>query len=1121
MSRSPSIATLEDLLAESEWLTRLARRLADSEIEAEDAVQETYLSAHTAQPLRGDGLRPWLATVLRNSLRGRARSDQRRSHREEAAVDPGVELSRPDALLERAQTQHELAGLVLALREPYRRTVLQHVYSNAALADIARREGVALSTVRWRYQEALRNLRAELGERTSLGAFLGPLLVVPTQGVVMAKKSSLTWALICGLLALMTVVGAIAMRSKAGSKAQPESSLRVPMSPSGFASARASRTTTFAQPGLPRSLIAGTVFLQGKTVANARIGLIDPLGVLTDEVRSDGQGAFNLGDREAALWTVVASTPETTAAVQTIDLRAPSVRGLPVRLELRSCDSPIEGIVRDASGGRVAGAQVSKVHSNQVMGASVTSDSLGRYRLCADTSWPGRVELAVIAEGYGTARGVRFAYGGGDASWGLAPEAVVEGVVVDERGTPVSNATVWARDAEGLVHSITTSDRAGQFSLKGLPAGTLTIHGGLQDKRANATPITIESGSYTSGLAVVLSVGRSWNGIVTHDGVPVAGVPIRSTASREVLAVSQKSGLFVAEGLPNSAFDVEVGPWRLTKPTSIPAGAANLDLALEVVPSPILSGVVTQHGHPVAGAIVRVEGAHPTDEVRTEEDGTYVLRGLAPGRWLVLAQDEKGSAFGRTPEPIPIAANGTTTANVDLSFEASVTGQVTRRDETPVAGVVVELISTTRDDMGMARTNADGHFSAGMMMGAGAYAVSIRREHRASGKMRVLVPESPRVELPSHDTMLENFTIVVDDASAPLTGIVLDASGAPAADQMVRLRAESPAWATPSETMTAFDGSFTFRDIELDTPYALAIPTKSSIYVYPGEVTAGDELHVQLPEDGALRIETVGFDSAVGVEVSLLDPEHSDVRTTAQRLDGDSFACDSLMPGRYLVVAAAQGQSASQTVVVTSGQTADVRLSAKRSATVRGQVREYSSQAAITGTTCQVARLEGERVLRTGSEHSVVVDGHGRFELREVPSGNVAVWCSAIAQVTSDGISMLDLAEGDSADTEIVVARVAHSGAATLADLGATVGIPLGVSPRLTGVRSGGPADSAGFQEGDILRKVGGESVEALSPNGIRTLLMNHGAGSRVDVEAERNGTRFSTTWTLGAYSAD
>ena len=50
-------------------------------------------------------------------------------------------MSRPDALLERAQTQHELAGLVLALREPFRSTVLQHVYSDASLAEIARSEG--------------------------------------------------------------------------------------------------------------------------------------------------------------------------------------------------------------------------------------------------------------------------------------------------------------------------------------------------------------------------------------------------------------------------------------------------------------------------------------------------------------------------------------------------------------------------------------------------------------------------------------------------------------------------------------------------------------------------------------------------------------------------------------------------------------------------------------------------------------------------------------------------------------------------------------------------------------------------------------------------------------------
>src|SRR4051794_27244491 len=92
--------TLEELLGNDRWLRALARRLTGG-VDADDAVQETWLAASRKLPAPGASLRPWLATVLRNVLRMRARANGRRSERE--SIDIGGEPNVPgtDLLVER------------------------------------------------------------------------------------------------------------------------------------------------------------------------------------------------------------------------------------------------------------------------------------------------------------------------------------------------------------------------------------------------------------------------------------------------------------------------------------------------------------------------------------------------------------------------------------------------------------------------------------------------------------------------------------------------------------------------------------------------------------------------------------------------------------------------------------------------------------------------------------------------------------------------------------------------------------------------------------------------------------------------------------------------------------
>src|SRR2546421_12875536 len=65
--------TAEDLLAHAGWLHRLAARLVSS-AEADDVVQDTWVAAMRSPPSRDRPARPWLAPVMRNLARNRART---------------------------------------------------------------------------------------------------------------------------------------------------------------------------------------------------------------------------------------------------------------------------------------------------------------------------------------------------------------------------------------------------------------------------------------------------------------------------------------------------------------------------------------------------------------------------------------------------------------------------------------------------------------------------------------------------------------------------------------------------------------------------------------------------------------------------------------------------------------------------------------------------------------------------------------------------------------------------------------------------------------------------------------------------------------------------------------
>lgn len=175
------------------WAQRLARRVAAEGLAGEDALQDTWVAVLSGRAAGVRAPERWFATVLRNFARGSKRSADARRRTERGAArneGAGAASEEPNELVARAELLRRVVDAVLELDEPYRATLLAHYLDGLSAEEIARREGLAGSTVRTRLQRGLARLRQHFGTERGLFARL-PYLGLP-QLTLMSNAAKLS-----------------------------------------------------------------------------------------------------------------------------------------------------------------------------------------------------------------------------------------------------------------------------------------------------------------------------------------------------------------------------------------------------------------------------------------------------------------------------------------------------------------------------------------------------------------------------------------------------------------------------------------------------------------------------------------------------------------------------------------------------------------------------------------------------------------------------------------------------------------------------------------------------------------------------------------------------------------
>jgi len=283
-------ALAQRLLEQRTWLRQLALHLSRAG-EADDLAQATYVAALEHPRADVQEVRSWLAAIARNLARGLRRSGGRRDQRERGAAR-GEALPSTAELVERVDTERALAQELLALREPYRTTLMLRFHEGLSAEEIARRQDVAAGTVRWRTSQGLAELRAKLeaafGGRDAFSVALVGLLGSPA-GVALAPVA-LSGAKLATLSAAgVLLLGGAYWSARSALEGEPPATLSAALGSPPQASAALAATPTSA----PEALTPSTNGNAGREPMTASLTRLRVL---------ESDGTPNAG-RRAALWT--------------------------------------------------------------------------------------------------------------------------------------------------------------------------------------------------------------------------------------------------------------------------------------------------------------------------------------------------------------------------------------------------------------------------------------------------------------------------------------------------------------------------------------------------------------------------------------------------------------------------------------------------------------------------------------------------------------------------------------------------------------------------------------------------------------------------------------------------
>ena len=147
-----------------DYLLTLAKGLLSEQVEAEDIVHDVFVSfAHLAKQFQLKGsLRSYLATCVSNRARDIIRKKTRQAEDSTSVNTTISDSGGPEQRLIKDEELARLRQVIMQIPYEQREAVMLHIKGGMKLREIAKLQGVTVSTIHGRYRYGLDKLRSLL-----------------------------------------------------------------------------------------------------------------------------------------------------------------------------------------------------------------------------------------------------------------------------------------------------------------------------------------------------------------------------------------------------------------------------------------------------------------------------------------------------------------------------------------------------------------------------------------------------------------------------------------------------------------------------------------------------------------------------------------------------------------------------------------------------------------------------------------------------------------------------------------------------------------------------------------------------------------------------------------------
>ena len=720
----------------------------------------------------------------------------------------------------------------------------------------------------------------------------------------------------------------------------------------------------------------------GAPVADADVMLGDGSSATRRTTRTDREGVARFADVAPGPYEVWATQEQLASPLSRMDV---AERGdLDVALALGPA-TVVRGELATVDGSIAATGSVELVpldgdHAVRVATIDPTGHftvpgvPMGRWRVEARVSGHAQIEDTVVVARQAEATTVVR----------MAPAGSVTGIVTDDTGAPVANATLMLRDAAGTplwpfeivasskrwVHPIAQS--------RYLPTISPARFGAA---RAGSRPA--ECGRGHCGVDIGTERGDIVHAI--SDGVVVALFPESRTEAGRVVTIHHGAGLrSMYMHLDELRPGLEVGDIvhagdaiGTLGASGIVRAAPHLHFAITqdragrtwyLDPEPVLRHAVVlaapRSFDVFEASTLDATLDAPTVGARftTDATGAFRIDGVAPGSYVAVAFAENlapGTTAALTVRGNEISAG----IAISLSAGAIVHGRVLGPGGAIANAQVIASAGTGLSIAKFASTTTDKNGEYTLRAVSGRVTLSINAKGYSNGERAVSVDDRAG----SRARQREDFTLAIENAQ--LRGQLLAPDGGAAAGVYIRIVDGISRRATVSDAQGRFDLSPVASG-----RYAIELSSRD----YPAKrvsLDSGRWADVRLERGGTARVTVrAGGDVLAGIRVVARGPSGQSIERVTDA--GGGIELRALASGTWSVTATAAGYSpSSQDVRVRAGEApVTVQLDLGRAATVGGVIRDRFGQR-VVGATVRLGSL------------SILSDADGAFRFDDAPTG--------------------------------------------------------------------------------------------------------------------------------------